>query len=192
MVRRPLVLVWPLTLATLVLTALPAEAGGGCHTGATQGEGDTVEMVDACFTPSILRVTTGDTVTFVNRDGLIHNVSGSQWGYYEDMGKGSVFTATFPDEGVYPYACMYHPGMTGAIVVGDGDGPGNGAAVTVASYQVLESAPELEVAQTAREAPDGGSSTIGWVAGGATGLALGLALGLGVATLLRHRRSGAA
>ena len=139
-----------------------------------------------------VQVAPGDAVTFVNRDAFTHNVSGTGWGYYEDMGEGSVFTATFPDEGVYPYACMYHPGMTGAIVVGDGEGPGNGAAVTVASYQGPESAPELEVARAAREAPDGGSSAIAWVAGGAIGLAIGLGLGLGAVALFRRRTAAAA
>ena len=55
----------------------PAIAGGGCHSGATQGEGDTVELLDACPTPTILTIDPGGTVTFVNKDPFTHNVIGS-------------------------------------------------------------------------------------------------------------------
>ena len=67
-------------LVALVLPASAALAGGGCHTGATQGEGDTVEFKDACFTPSILQVDPGDSVTFVNLDEMTHNVGGERVG----------------------------------------------------------------------------------------------------------------
>jgi len=128
MTRRTAVLAAPL-LALLVLPAVPAGAGGGCHGGVTQGTGDTVELIDACFTPTTLRIEPGDSVTFVNEDSFVHNVTANLWGHFDDLEQGDSFTATFGEDGVYPYACTYHPGMTGAVVVGDGDGPGSGAAV---------------------------------------------------------------
>ena len=33
---------------------------------------------------------------------------------------------SFDEAGTYPFACSYHPGMTGAIVVGDGKGVAGG------------------------------------------------------------------
>jgi hypothetical protein len=33
------------------------------------------------------------------------------------MEQGDRFSVSFDEEGVYPFACTYHPGMTGAIVV---------------------------------------------------------------------------
>ena len=33
-------------LAVLIVPVAPAAAGGGCHQGVTNGDGDTVEMVD--------------------------------------------------------------------------------------------------------------------------------------------------
>ena len=178
--RIGIALVVPFLLA-LLFPAVPALAGAGCHTGATQGEGDTVEFKDACFTPSILRVDPGDSVTFVNLDDITHNVGGNQWGNFEDMNLGDAFTATFDETGVYPYACSYHPGMTGAIVVGSGDGAGNGEKVTVASFQQPAASPVVEV-RTVTEEASGAPVAIGWVVGGV----LGLGLGFGIAALVRR------
>jgi plastocyanin len=181
MARRSLFVLAAGMLGSLLLPAPAAVAGGGCHGGATTGRGDTVEMRDACFTPSTLWIDPGDTVTFVNQDPLTHNISATGWGNFDVMNQGDLFRATFSAPGIYPYACMYHPGMTGAIVVGDGTGAGNGDAVTVAADQ--PSSPSLDAALAAAEpqAPLAtGSSGVGWVAGGAIGLGLGLAAGFAV------------
>jgi plastocyanin len=163
--------------------AFPASAGGGCHGGATQGEGDTVAMSKACFTPSVLRVDPGTEVTFVNKDPVVHNVSATGWGYLEDMNEGQAFTATFDEPGVYPYACTYHAGMTGAIVVGDGTGAGSGDLVTVEPLTGV-AASSSEVSEAVPTAAEGTSS--GWAVGGAGGFILGAASAL----LLRRRRTG--
>jgi len=172
-------------LVAMLFPALPALAGGGCRSGTTQGEGDTVELKDACFTPSILRVDPGDSVSFVNLDDITHNVGGNQWGNFEDLYQGDGFAATFDEAGIYPYACSYHPGMTGAIVVGSGDGPGNGENVSIASFQQQAPSPVIEV-RTVTEEAGGMPVAIGWIVGGV----LGLGLGLGIAALVR--RSGQA
>lgn len=182
MVRRTLLVLAATAVAALAVPAVPALAGGGaCHGGATTGEGDTVEMEDACFTPSTLFVEPGDAVTFVNRDAhYVHNVSANGWGYLDDMVDGDAFTATFSKEGIYPFACQYHMGMTGAIVVGDGVGAGNG--VLVGS----DRPPASTQAVASESSANSGSNATGWVAGGAIGLAAGLAGGL-----LLRRRAGA-
>jgi len=187
MARRTILVLAATLLGTLAVPAAPALAGGGCHSGATTGEGDTVEMKDACFTPSILRVDPGAEVTFVNRDDLTHNVGANQWGNFDDMDLGDSFTATFDKAGVYPFACSYHPGMTGAIVVGTGSGAGNGAEVAVASFGSSEASPPAPVAVSAVDAgaTDTGPSAVGWIATGAAGLVIGLGAGI-----FGRRRSG--
>jgi plastocyanin len=172
-------------LVALFVPAAPAVAGGGCHSGATQGEGDTVEMMDACFTPSILRVQPGDAVTFVNRDPITHNVGGNLWGNLDDMNRGDAFTATFDEEGTYPFACSYHPGMTGAIVVGSGTGAGNGENVGPSTFEQPE--PVVEV-RTVTEPSSGTPVAIGWIAGAV----IGVALGFGIAALVRRNARPAA
>jgi plastocyanin len=165
--------------STAVLTvpwAGPAGAGGGCHAGPTQGQGDTVEMVKACFTPSILRVEPGTEVTFANKDPIVHNVSSNGWGQFDDMIQGEAFTARFAQPGVYPFACTYHPGMTGAVIVGDGTGAGSGDNVTVESASETKPAPATEVA-TEETTTGTGNGPVGWIGGGIAGLAIGAAVG---------------
>ena len=43
---------------------------------------------------------------------------------------GEKVSYTFSEEGVFPYVCILHPGMIGAIVVGDGIGPATKGSVT--------------------------------------------------------------
>lgn len=183
MTRRTGILAAAAFLAVLVLPALPATAGGGCHTSGTQGTGDTVELVDMCFTPSALTIQPGDSVTWVNTDPMVHNVSGSLWGHYDDLNPGEKFTATFDQPGIFPYACNYHPGMTGVIVVGDGLAAGSGDTVGVSSNQAQPS-PAVRV-RTVDEPASAGPIAIGW-AGGAV---IGLGIGLGIASLVRRRKT---
>jgi plastocyanin len=183
MARRTLFVLAATFLAALALPAV-ATAGGGCHDGATTGTGDTVEM-NACFRPSTLQIDPGGTVTFVNRDAMTHNVTAMGWGQFEDMNQGDAFRATFEESGVYPYACQYHPGMTGAILVGDGTGAGNGETVTsggLAPYRPPAD-PDAQVVASQPASNEASTGTVGWVAGAAIGVAVGLAGGL----LVRRR-----
>jgi len=189
---RRLALAATLVLAAIAVPALPASAGGGgCYGGATQGTGTDVFLAEACPTPSILQVDPGATVTFTNKDPFAHNIIGNAWGHPDDINQGDSFTATFDKPGVYPYACWYHPGMTGAIVVGTGMGAGNGATVSLGSAPVPSASPAAEAAvqapvSSADPAPaDNTSNPVGWFGGGA----IGLALGAGVVLGLRRRRS---
>jgi plastocyanin len=112
-------------LAATVLAAAPASAGGGCHAPATEGRvGTTVALVDLCFTPTVLRVAPGSTVTFVNRDTMTHPLSrpGGEWGW--DGMVGDRTSVRLEEPGTYPFFCYVHPGMVGVVVVGDGRGTG--------------------------------------------------------------------
>jgi plastocyanin len=180
------ILIW------LVLPAVPAAAGGGCHLGVTQGSGTTVEMVDACFTPTVLYVDqTAKLVTFVNRSGMTHNVTANQWGHFDDILDGDAFRASFAEPGVYPFACSIHPGMSGAIVVGGGKGAGSGDAVSVEPVVIPDEPSVADPGEPAAEvvaatSPTSSNPTIGWLGGGALGLAAGVGIGL-----TARRRSGA-
>ena len=98
------------------------------------------------------------------------------WGYFEEMNEGDAFTATFDQPGIYPYACAYHPGMTGAIVVGSGNGAGNGETVSVEPLVQPQASPVVEVRTVTQ---DSGSApvAIGWIVGAALGVAIGLGIG---------------
>ncbi len=127
-------------VAAVAIVGMPAaSAGGGCHSGVTENDAGgqdavTVRMVDACFTATVTTVDQGAPVTFVNMDEFVHNVGGNEWGHFEDLHGGDAFTVSFDDAGTYPFACSYHPGMTGAIVVGDGKGAA-GSAIAVEPFE---------------------------------------------------------
>jgi plastocyanin len=177
-------------LVWLALPVPPAAAGGGCHTGVTHGDGTAVVMRDACFTPTILYVEPGTEVAFSNEDPLTHNVTANGWGHFDPMNQGDGFTAAFDQPGVYPFACQYHPGMTGAVVVGDGKGDGSGGYVAV---EPLAASPE-PAGPTGPEAPAVAAepvperSNLGWIGSGALGLVVGAGLATGIGVVTRRRR----
>jgi plastocyanin len=170
-----------------------ALAGGGCHGGATQQDETgkkeaTVEMVDACFQASITAIDPGTDVTFVNLDqGTVHNVAGTLWGQYEDMYEGDRYTATFDEPGVYPFACAYHPGMTGAIIVGGGKGVGNGETVSTTPPDL---GPVSTTTTAATSAPESSSGRL-IAAAGIAGLAIGAGAAIAFGWINRRSRTTA-
>lgn len=125
MFARPFAILALAVVATATLGTASA-AGGGCApaTIATSGTGITVDIRDCGFAPTILRVPVGTTVTFTNAEAYLpHVVSGVGWGSLSYSGTtlapGQSQAARFAAAGIYPYMCYLHPGMAGAIVVGD-------------------------------------------------------------------------
>jgi plastocyanin len=108
----------------LLMVAGPALAGGGtCHDPKpVSASGVAVDAKDSCFFPTILYVKEGATVTWTNRDALPHSVTGlgAKWGSgQKTLQQGDSVSVEFSDPGVFPYSCILHPGMVGAVVVGE-------------------------------------------------------------------------
>src|SRR5258708_21429193 len=93
----------PLFMASALLVgAAPAAAGGGgCYQPDTQGTGTSVTLTALCFSPTILYVQPGATVTRKNDDGLRHLVAGSfsTWGAPATLEAGQSTTHQFPTAG---------------------------------------------------------------------------------------------
>jgi plastocyanin len=72
------------------------------------------------FLPHVLAITAGDSVEFLNHDGVDHNVfSPDNDGYNLGMVKPSAKAPhTFDKPGVYSQLCSVHPEMLGYIFVG--------------------------------------------------------------------------
>jgi plastocyanin len=168
-----------LVAAPVVAAAGPARAGGGCTAGVTKGSGSTIEIVDACFTPTILQIRPGRVVTWVNTDPFAHNITANGWGHYDDLQPLDRYSANFDRAGLYPFACTLHPGMSGVIAVGSGTGAGSATSVEVA-------APVEPAAPAAVLSSDAAGATRGWVVAAGVGLLLGLMIGLGVAQVRRR------
>lgn len=157
-------------IALFAADATPAGAGGGgCH-GASQTEASGTEVTmgatGGCFTPTILRVERGTSVTFINTDGAAHNLGGHYWGIEGMFQPGTSREIRFDSPGVYPYACTLHPGMVGAIVVGDGvmDAPATTGGVQSSKVAYAESNEKVTAAQRDATGTDGSQSTALWSA----------------------------
>jgi plastocyanin len=128
--RLALPVLVPLLLLLFAWAAAPlaVRAGDPCfhstdRPAVTDEAATDVRIGDCTFFPTIARVPVGATVTFTNTSVSPHEVAGANltWGAAQSaIPNGRMLSHTFAAAGVYPYSCMIHPGMTGAIVVGDG------------------------------------------------------------------------
>jgi plastocyanin len=165
-----------LVLVALVLAPVAGvSAGGGCHgdNGAVHNEGETsVVRMDVCtFEPTVATVDVGTEVRFLNTSAMFHVVTGEQqsWGSQGELRQGEELRQTFDRAGIYPYSCPLHPGMVGAIVVGD---PSAAAAAPLGEAEPGAGAADA----TAAAAADAGLAP-------AVLLAVGLATLAGVASM---------
>ena len=88
---------------------------------AESGRRFAVDIRDDDYEPGGLRVRVGDTVRWVNRDGVTHTVTAND-GLFDSgpMHRGGVFTLMFTEVGTYRYSCDLHLEMAGAVVVSGG------------------------------------------------------------------------
>ena len=160
-----------IALGAAVVAALSFGAGGAAHAGggcrgepATAAQGDHVYMDGACFHPTVLYAQPGETITWLNGESLAHTVTGanSAWGDYTELGIGDSVAQRFDAPGTYPYFCLLHPGMIGAVVVGDTSALPEGSVLAAPAL-----VPRTEAQQEATAANDegGGGGGERWVLG---------------------------
>src|SRR5438445_4838020 len=90
------------------------------------GPSDYCSYTSTCFTPSILHISPGDTVTWTNGDNVNHTIVsglpyGKQTGAIFDSGTiqpGKTYSFTFYNAGVYKYSDSVDKWMVGEINVG--------------------------------------------------------------------------
>lgn len=76
-----------------------------------------VNMGDEAFSPPVIQVTQGATVTWrFSDDGTEHNVVGEGWGIEKPQSTGT-FEQTFTQPGTYFYKCTLHFRMDGRVDV---------------------------------------------------------------------------
>jgi plastocyanin len=150
-------------LATAVLLAAAAGApvalaGDPCfhdlERSAPTTERATAIAIEECtFSATVSHVAAGSTVTWRNASSQPHEVVGANlsWGAHDKLLQpGDRMGWTFDQPGVYPYSCMLHPGMTGAIVVGAaGEEPSSGAVTPTGGVPAQGASAELGVAAPA-------------------------------------------
>jgi plastocyanin len=70
------------------------------------------------FSPAVLEIKAGTTVTWTNADDIPHTVvSNDQVFKSKVLDTDQKFSFTFDKPGTYPYFCSLHPKMTAKVVV---------------------------------------------------------------------------
>ena len=109
-------------LATAVIVALGLLLAGSPKVGANTQQPATTEVKidNFSFTPAVLTVPVGTTVTWTNRDDIPHTVvSADDPKAFKSkvMDTDEKFSYTFATAGTFTYFCSVHPKMTGTVVV---------------------------------------------------------------------------
>jgi nitrite reductase (NO-forming) len=82
---------------------------------------------EKAFDPNTVRIKVGETVTWTNRDTMLHTVTsgtsannvGTPDGRFDSgfLPEGGTWSYTFTEAGEYPYFCKPHPWMIGRVIV---------------------------------------------------------------------------
>jgi hypothetical protein len=148
------------------------------------------------FEPTITQVAEGAEVTFANGSDFPHLITGANqaWGSPDvEVQPNASVSYTFEAAGIYPYACALHPGMSGAVVVGDvgevlAAGPTGGS--TTSGSTDTETAADLGTsgateASSSSATTEAASNVLSLVA---VGIGAGLIAGAAAAWLAIRRR----
>lgn len=180
--RLRLLVTTSLAAASLLVGSDHAAAGGGgCadEPPVVPVASTLVAMSEGCFRPGVVSIAPGETLRIHNKDAMLHNVYGPGW-FHGDLPPGDMMSRTFDEVGTYTFGCTLHPGMTGAVVVGD-----------VEPIAAMSPVGKAALADQGAPVDDDTGSPLALLA--AVGLALVIGLGsgatLGLATGRRSRAS---
>ena len=77
-----------------------------------------VHIDNFTFTPAVITIAPGTTVTWINGDDIPHTVVDSNKAFRSKvMDTEQQFSFTFKEPGTYEYFCSLHPHMTGKVTV---------------------------------------------------------------------------
>jgi len=177
---RPAALVFTLALATslaaLTTLAPPAAYAANFNVQAT---------ADLTFVPSTVTITAGDSITWTNTSGLMHNVYAEDGSFRcasgcDDQGGDGTpsgnwtFTRTFDKVGTIQYECQIHGptyGMVGTIVVkAAGSPPPGSLQFSSGSYSAPENAGSITIS-VLRAGGSAGAVSVHYATGDGTGVA---------------------
>src|SRR5215475_7361396 len=112
---------WP--YGTAVIAALALTALANVHTAPSPAHAAptrpvSITITEFTFTPPVLTVPVGTTVTWVNRDEEPHTVTSTTGGFGSaGLANEETFAQQFTHPGTYTYFCALHPHMRATVVV---------------------------------------------------------------------------
>ena len=82
---------------------------------------NSIQIQNYMFTPNAIKVKTGDTVTWTNKDSVHHNVTADTISSDAPngplIGQDEKYSFRFTKAGIYAYHCTPHPYMHGTVIV---------------------------------------------------------------------------
>lgn len=100
-----------------------AAENGQENTGLPDEDEIVIEMIDIKFNPDTVTIKQGTTVTWVNKDSVIHTTTSgtrnNESGLFDsgNIRSGESFSYTFNEKGTFEYFCVPHFGMDGTVEV---------------------------------------------------------------------------
>ena len=78
-----------------------------------------VDIRNFAYSPDVIEIAAGDTVTWTNQDQVPHTATGEDRDVLQSgtIAPGASFSQVFPETGEFGYFCEFHPNMSGTIVV---------------------------------------------------------------------------
>jgi len=102
----------------LIVIILIASAGFSGCVEKSPLQTNLVEIKNSSYQPSSIEVSSGTTVTWVNRDSVEHTITATDASFNSgNIEIGGMFNWTFTKPGTYQYQCLIHPSMVGEVVV---------------------------------------------------------------------------
>ena len=77
----------------------------------------TVTLQQMKFGPLPATIHVGDTIEWTNNDIFVHSATARDKSFDVELKPKAHVRTTFRQAGTFPFACRYHPGMVGTVVV---------------------------------------------------------------------------
>ena len=106
---------WFALLVGAALVAVPVSAPAKAKARAPVIYTVTLQQMKFGPLPATIRV--GDTIEWANNDIFLHTATAKDKSFDVVLKPRARVRTTFRNTGTFPFACRYHPGMTGAVVV---------------------------------------------------------------------------
>ena len=86
---------------------------------ASPGAGTPIEIRNFAYNPPTINVPVGGSLTWTNYDAVPHTATADDGSFNSDplTNDSEHYTYTFDKSGSFPYVCVFHPNMKGAVVV---------------------------------------------------------------------------
>jgi plastocyanin len=77
----------------------------------------TVTLNQMKFGPLPATIHVGDTIEWANNDIFVHSATAKDKSFDVELKPKARVRTTFGHAGTFPFACRYHPGMVGTLIV---------------------------------------------------------------------------